>query len=65
MKKAVKGNQFKNNASYHNFSRPPPSSAQGSDYPPNFPLPHLIWAIERNNDKPRNRLVVRMRHKND
>ena len=48
---------------YHNFFNP--TSARGSDYlVSKIPLPHLIWAMERNNYKPRNRLV-RMHYKND
>ena len=37
-----------------------PTSAWGSDYLSQIPPPHLIWAMERNDKKPKNRLV-RMR----
>ena len=64
MNSAVKGNRFQIKATTIFFT---PTSSRGNDYwyPPKIPLPqHSNRAMERNEDKPRNRLV-KMRYKND
>ena len=57
-----------NNAVYENQSNNIATTIfephEGSDYLSKIPLPHLTWAMERNDNKTRNRLVS-MRYTND
>ena len=54
MNSAVYENQSKNNNTTIFLN---PTSARGSEYLSKIPSPHLIWAMDSNDDKPRNRLV--------
>ena len=47
---------------YHRYNFILQTSTQGSEYP--SPPPHFSWAMERNEDEPRNR-PVKKRYEND